>query len=88
MENINDVLEERGKAYGEFKSHAHITQSIKREMCGSDSWGLCSDVQKEALEMVAHKIGRIVNGDPNYLDSWVDIAGYVQLVINDMQDTN
>lgn len=36
--------------------------------------------QKEALEMIAHKIGRILNGDPNYADSWHDIAGYAKLV--------
>jgi hypothetical protein len=30
--------------------------------------------------MIAHKIGRILNGDPNYADSWIDIAGYAQLV--------
>jgi len=36
--------------------------------------------QREALEMIAHKIARIINGDPNYADSWVDIAGYAKLV--------
>jgi len=36
--------------------------------------------QQEALEMIAHKIARILNGDPNYVDSWVDIAGYAKLV--------
>jgi hypothetical protein len=36
--------------------------------------------QQEALDMICHKIGRIVNGDPNYADSWVDIAGYATLV--------
>ena len=30
--------------------------------------------------MVAHKIGRILNGDPNYIDSWHDIIGYTRLV--------
>jgi hypothetical protein len=30
--------------------------------------------------MICHKIARILNGDPNYADSWVDIAGYAQLV--------
>jgi len=34
---------------------------------------------REALEMIAHKIGRILNGDPNYADSWHDIAGYAKL---------
>ena len=36
--------------------------------------------QKEALFMIAHKIGRIINGDPDYADSWIDIAGYAKLV--------
>jgi hypothetical protein len=30
--------------------------------------------------MIMHKIARIMNGDPNYRDSWVDIAGYAQIV--------
>jgi hypothetical protein len=37
-------------------------------------------VQKEGLHMILHKIGRIVNGDPDYVDSWLDIAGYATLV--------
>lgn len=36
--------------------------------------------QRESLEMVMHKIARIINGDPNYADSWHDIAGYAKLV--------
>ena len=38
------------------------------------------DDQVEALEMIAHKIGRIINGDHSYSDSWHDIAGYAKLV--------
>jgi hypothetical protein len=30
--------------------------------------------------MIAHMLGRILNGDPDYADSWHDIAGYAQLV--------
>lgn len=30
--------------------------------------------------MIVHKIGRILNGDPNYADSWHDIAGYATLI--------
>jgi len=41
--------------------------------------------QKEAVEMIAHKLGRIVNGDPHYDDSWVDIAGYAKLVSDRLQ---
>lgn len=77
---IDDTLAERGSRYGEFGEHARITQSIKCAMASGRSWKTCTDSQKECLEMLAHKIGRIVNGDPAYLDSWVDIIGYTRLV--------
>ena len=78
--NITEVLEERGKRYGEFTDHAFITQSIKRAMKNSSNWNHLSDDMKEALEMIAHKIGRILNGDREYIDSWTDIVGYAKLV--------
>ena len=42
--------------------------------------------QTEALHMIAHKIGRIINGDADYVDSWHDIAGYAQLVANRLNE--
>jgi hypothetical protein len=36
--------------------------------------------QRESLDMIQHKIGRILCGDPDYADSWHDIAGYAMLV--------
>ena len=38
--------------------------------------------QREAMEMICQKMARIMNGDPNYSDSWHDIAGYATLVAN------
>lgn len=78
--DITEVLEERGKRYGEFSEHARITQDIKQVMYLTDNWGSLTPAMKEALEMVAHKIGRILNGDPTYKDSWTDIIGYAKLV--------
>lgn len=77
---IDAVLNERGQRYGEFNSHAAITQALKDVMRDTAGWKRLSPSQKEALEMNAHKIGRILNGDPNYDDSWRDIAGYARLV--------
>ena len=79
-QNVQAVLAERGSRYGKFSEHARITQNIKRAMEDSPNWASLAPAQKESLEMVAHKIGRILNGDPNYSDSWVDIAGYSKLV--------
>lgn len=84
LTKIEDVLTERGSRYGSFKVHAEITQQIKRILWGSPKWHTMSASQQEALEMVAHKIGRIVNGDPDYADSWVDIVGYTQLVVDEL----
>jgi Cft2 family RNA processing exonuclease len=79
--DIVSTLEERGSRYGNFLLHSKITQEIKDAMKKSPNWnGGLSDDMIEALEMIAHKIGRILNGDPSYADSWHDIAGYATLV--------
>lgn len=45
------------------------------------------DYQREAIEMICHKLARIVNGDPYYADSWTDIAGYAKLVADRLERT-
>ena len=77
---IAEILAERGNRYGDFYGHAIITQNLKTLMSAQHNWDNLFPDQKEALEMIAHKIGRILNGDPNYADSWIDIAGYAKLV--------
>lgn len=86
MMNIEDTLAERGSRYGDFKSHAAITQNLKRVMQSTPNWAQLSDDKKEALDMIAHKIGRILNGDPEYADSWHDIIGYTKLIEDSLHD--
>lgn len=81
--NIAEMLIERGSRYGEFKRHAEITMRLK-QIVGEYSPEMDAD-QAEALDMIMHKVGRILNGDPNYADSWVDIAGYAKLVADRLQ---
>ena len=83
--NIDAILKERGSRYGKFTDHADLAQRLKYVMSthqkdGITVWPHLDPDQKEALDMIAHKIGRILNGDPNYADSWDDIAGYAKLV--------
>ena len=80
--SVSNTLEERGSRYGSFVGHASVTQAYK-----NITWLALQERHKvldpdmlEALDMIFHKIGRIVNGDPNYADSWHDIAGYASLV--------
>jgi len=78
--DITSTLAERGSRYGDFAGHARITQSLKSIMWNTPKWDTLSPAQMESLEMIVHKIGRILNGDPNYHDSWHDIEGYARLV--------
>ena len=74
------LLVERGKTHGDYTDHATITQALK--FCAKDgkNWHSNPPVVKEALEMIFHKIGRILSGDPDFRDHWDDIAGYAKLV--------
>lgn len=74
------LLDERGKTHGDFAEHAAVTRAIKDAVCSLGNADKLSDVQAEALDMIAHKIGRIMAGDPNHKDHWDDIAGYARLV--------
>lgn len=85
--DIDKTLADRGKRYGNFMGHSNITQRIKAAMHGTGNWGRLEDDQREALDMIAHKIGRILNGDPNYHDSWHDIVGYTKLVADRLLQT-
>ena len=85
--NVDAILNERGSRYGNFLDHATITYQLKELAHGfarARGKNFAYD-QCEALDMIFHKIGRILNGDPNYADSWIDIAGYAQLVADRLE---
>ena len=83
--SVEKVLEERGKRYGSFETHAALSQELKTAMLKNSGWYVLKPDQREALEMIQHKIARILNGDANYDDNWVDIAGYSTLVAERLQ---
>jgi len=74
------LLAERGKTHGDFTEHATITQQLKDVMRSSPGWLILTYEQRESLEMIAHKAGRILAGNPNHQDHWDDTAGYARLV--------
>lgn len=80
--DVNKTLDTRAQSYGKFKDGAALMQAIKRELSAhaAKHSKTFADDQWEALEMIVHKMGRIVNGDPDVVDHWVDIAGYATLV--------
>ncbi len=83
--DIKAMLAGRESRYGSFQGHAKIAQGLKAVMHERSGWDGLADDQKEALEMIQHKIARILNGDPNYHDSWLDVAGYATLIANRLE---
>ena len=86
MTDVKATLAEREARYGQFKDHAKISQELKRVMQKTDGWNNLGATGREALEMIAHKIARVLNGDPTYIDNWVDIAGYATLVAERLEE--
>jgi hypothetical protein len=84
---VDAILDERGKRYGTFAGHAAISQLLK--MCLDTELKARNKTlrasQREALDMICHKIARIINGDADYSDSWIDIAGYAKLVADELE---
>lgn len=81
---VQALIAERGSRYGKFADGAEIMRDLKHVMHEVDGWNNLTASQKEALDMIQHKIGRILNGDPTYDDNWKDIAGYATLVAEEL----
>lgn len=80
MTDLTATLAERGARYGKFEDHAVIAQGLKDQMWATEGWSRLAPDQRQALEVIQDKVARILNGDPDYTDSWHDIAGYSRLV--------
>ena len=78
---LASILSERGSRYGSLMDNATISQKLKEILHNSTNWEAMPPDMKEALHMIAHKIARIVEGDFNYDDSWIDISGYSTLIV-------
>ena len=87
VSKVDKVLDIRAEQYGSFMQSADTVIRIKGIMHNAiarNEVHLYPD-QLQALDMIATKISRIVNGNPNHTDSWTDIAGYATLVADRLQ---
>ncbi len=85
--NVDAILDGRATTYGSFATQAKIAQRLKTvaHTAAGEQGKIFAHDQAEALDMIFGKIARIVNGDPNHTDSWIDIAGYATLVSDRLQ---
>ncbi len=77
--SVEETLSERNKTHGDFAENARISQALKTVMRQSSGWGNLPDAQKEALDVAALKISRILSGQNMFPDHWLDGSGYFTL---------
>jgi len=90
---INETLEQRGNRYGSFKNHSEVSSILRSTVLTHytkthPQGPAIEPYMMEAIIMICHKLGRIANGDAYYDDSWKDIAGYSQLVVDILHGKN
>ena len=85
---MNNILEEREKTHGSFITTAAKAQQLKDAMRGGKNLEELDDMQREALQMIATKIARILEGCHDEVDHWRDLSGYSQLVVRELDRLN
>lgn len=65
------------------KAHAEIMEAI-----AENSSRRMSDEELLSINMIGHKLARIITGTAYDADSWKDVAGYATLVVNNMEANN
>src|SRR6266403_2258391 len=76
------LLTDRHSTHGSFEDNARISQGLKEWMRGSPGWSKLTDVEREAMDMIALKFSRVLSGKSLEKQHWEDIVGYGQLVLN------
>ena len=80
QQDLEQTLADRGETHGPFHEQAAITQALKAVLRGNVGWERLTPAMRESLEMDCHKVGRILAGDLDFADHWIDRAGYATLV--------
>jgi Domain of unknown function (DUF6378) len=87
MQTVDEILKQRGAEYGQFKDHAALSQELKAVISSALATRkkTLEPDMAEALDMIIHKVARVINGNAKSIDQWVDIAGYSTLVADRLQ---
>lgn len=86
-DGVDVTLDARAVDYGKFIEGAEVMQMLKRVVQNalSNRDKVLAHDQAESMDMIIHKIGRIINGNPDVVDHWLDIAGYAKLVADRLE---
>jgi len=71
------TIPNRDEQHGGLGPVGAIAQNLKTTMRAGVNWPRLSPGEQEGLDMIAHKIARILSGsNPSDPEHWSDVAGY------------
>jgi hypothetical protein len=76
------LIEARHSTHGDYSCVAELDQALKDVLRNHVGWDRLTPGQALAIEMIVHKIARIMCGKPDFRDHWLDVCGYVQCVLD------
>ena len=82
---IDDILKQRQSTHGDYPSVAAVAMEIIGLI---DMSQLGNAVLEYSLHQIANKIARILRGDAEHQDHWVDIQGYAKLAQRYLEEKN
>lgn len=74
------IIDVREKTHGPWLHTAAVAQALKT-VVHKNMLGPITAQQQEALDMICSKMARIIAGNANCADHWVDISGYARLTL-------
>ncbi len=84
MPKLDDILKQREAQYGSYSKKATEIQVMKDIVRNSKNWNDMPPFMQESIDMIISKLGRVLNGDISHVDNFTDIAGYAQLVCEEL----
>lgn len=80
VNNTEKLLKERQVTHGDYLEVARIAQAFRELMRNTHGWKKMNNAQRESLDSMASKFGRLGSGgNPHFRDHWDDLAGYATL---------
>ena len=83
-----NIVDHRAETHGDFASNAKVSQKLKTVVRESAHYENLTYEEREAIDMILHKIARIVSSRVHFIDHWRDLIGYSELVVRKLKKTS
>ena len=84
VQDLPESVPDRQATHGDYAAYCHAVAAISASVECSLVKPL-GHVPEESLNMIIRKVARITTGDPNFVDHWLDIAGYATRMAEHLQ---